>query len=204
MAESLRLVDPETGQLHERPKSVQDLEDENEGFRTTIRSQAGIIGNLKRDLRPEEDHHLFPEAKRLFDLWRLRCKHVHHKPQKPPGCAACTRIQFTADRFKQLLTHLREPPDGLGHEMCERAILGAAFDCYSDVRRNGSRIYYNGWSLIFRDRDKVEEFANKAPYHLPKPEHLAIVSKAILWRHPDWEYPQVTAEAKIRVRRWAV
>ncbi len=184
MSEPLRLVDPATGLLHEKPKTAQELEDTVVGLQHTIRSQAATIGRLKADLQPEEGHDLFPVAKRLHDYWRDRCKHP--------------RSKFNVDRFKELLPRLKEHDEA----MCRRAIDGAAFDAYETTRKNGTVKRHDGWELIFRV-DKFEEFANRAPYHLPKPEDLAIVSKAILWRHPDWDWERVTYEAKPRVRRWA-
>ncbi len=180
----LRLVDPETGEFHERPQSNIVLEDTVEGLQHTVRSQAATIGKLKAELKPDEDHDLFPAAKRLHDFWRERCNHPKSK--------------FSVERFKEALPRLKEHDEA----MCRRAIEGAAYDCYRKVRKNGTVKRFDDWGLIFR-ANMFEEFANRAPYHKPKPEDLAIVSKALLWRHPSWELPKVTAEAKLKVRRWA-
>jgi hypothetical protein len=50
------------------------------------------------------------------------------------------------------------------------AIDGAAFDPYTTKRKNGSTKRHDDFTLIFRNADKMEEFANRAPKGWKPPE----------------------------------
>lgn len=178
-ARTLRLVDPDTGELTAAPK-LQELQDTVDGLQHTIRSQSATIGRLKRDLNPEEDHDLFPAAKRLHDFWRERCNHPKSK--------------FSPERFKEVLPRLKEHGEG----MCRRAIEGAAYDCFTTVRKNGTVKRHDGWELIFR-HDKFEEMVNRAPYHLPDPKAVVVLAKALTFLTPDLPLEQAIEEAKVRL-----
>ncbi len=184
MAEpQLRLVDTTTGALA-GPDDCPTCAEWAKKYHGAL-SQLGL---LRAELAPDEDHALFPLAKRLHDYWRKRCGHE--------------KSRFGPERFKEILPRLREHEDD-AERLCLLAIDGAAFDPFISRRKNGSAHRHDEWHLIWHP-DKFESFVNRAPFHKPKPEHLAAVSKAILWRHPDWDYERVTAEAKARVRRWAL
>jgi hypothetical protein len=161
------LVHPDSGErLGVLSDHVQHLHDQIAGLETDVRAWRTRHANLKRDKGKEaRDHQLWPEAIKLFDLWRRKCNH--------------TRSAFTTDRFFLVLPFLgptptsllaaaerlglKENPNPYGPIICERAILGAAFDPYSSKRRNGSTKRHDDWELIFRGAGKVEEFANRAP-----------------------------------------
>jgi hypothetical protein len=153
------------------------------GAEKEVRAWRMRYANLKREVDNElEGHELFPEAKRLFDFWRERCKHP--------------RSKFTAERFEQCLPHLRD----LGADLCKRAIEGIAYDPYITRRKNGSVERHDAWSLLFRNREKVEEFANRAPYHLPDPQKVATLARALEWVHPEWPTEKAVHEAQERLR----
>lgn len=182
-ARSLRLVDPTTGEITACPGCHQ-RDVQLAGAEKDIRSWRARYAQLKASITEDEGHELFPSAKRLFDLWRERCNHP--------------RSTFTPERFALCLPHLRD----LGEEVCRRAVDGAAYDCYTTIRRNGTVQRHDGFELIFRSRAKVEEFANRAPHHLPAPEHVVALTKALEFVHPDWELERCVAEAQARLKRW--
>lgn len=193
---ALRLVDPDTGEVTDygcsgcfkRDEEIAALKVEKRGWITRFY-------NLKREAEAEEGHELFPEAKRVFDHWKDLCKHRYHKPTRRGKCASCSNIQFTAERFKLIEPHLRD----LGEELCMRAVEGGAYDPNTDTRRNGTTVRFNDWGLIFRNRDKVEDFANRAPYHLPDPVKVKTLANALMflgWNEPN----QAVAEAQRRLK----
>lgn len=185
----VHLVHPSTGVLFETCPNCDGVEKELRAWRTRY-------ANLKKEVEAGwQDKELFPEAKRLFDFWRDRCKHPYH-PRSQGPCGLCGVIQFTIDRFDVCMPHLRD----LGINLCKRAIEGAAYDPFTQIRRNGTLERYNSWELIFRNRDKVEYFANRAPYHLPDPKKIKVLADALMflgWVRPD----QAVAEATKRLSR---
>jgi hypothetical protein len=171
----LRVVD-DKGQLHE------DQCPNCAGAEKEVRAWRVRYANLKREVDGEfRDHELWPQAVKLFEFWKERCKHP--------------RSKFTPERFEQILPHLRDE----GPEICERAIEGAAFDPYTTQARNGSTIRHDSWSLIWRNREKVESFANRAPYHLPSPERVKTLADALAWIY-KWEPDRAVAEAQARLK----
>lgn len=179
----LRLVNKETGEITEEAcPGCFKREEEIASLKTEKRGWISRYYNLKREFEPEQGHELFPAAKRLFDFWKERCNHP--------------RSDFTAERFQTVLPHLRD----LGEDLCRRAIEGAAYEPYTTIRKNGTVKRHDDWTLVFRSRDKVEEFANRAPYHLPKPEHIKTLANALMflgWARED----QAVAEATRRLKR---
>jgi hypothetical protein len=169
----LRLVDPRTGELTDKCPTCAEWSRKYNG----VLSQ---LGQMRAAMDADRNHELFPDAKRLFDFWKERCNHP--------------RSEFTPERFKECLPHLRD----LGEATCRRAIEGAAFDCYTTTRKNGTIHRHDGWSLIFRSREKVEDFANRAPYHLPDPEDIVRLANALkfVW---GWEIEKAHAEATRRL-----
>lgn len=131
------------------------LQDELVGALETIRRQSAALGKARREADPERrarEHERWQTVNDLFDYWRRTCKH--------PGS------RFSAKRFHQALPYV----EAHGIEMCKRAIDGAAFDPYTTPRKNGTSKRFDDWSLVFRDDDKFEDFANRAPF---KTETLA-------------------------------
>jgi hypothetical protein len=183
---ALRLVDPETGEITEH--ACPNCAGKDETITTLGNKISSLKGRITELLQEaEEGHEAFPNFRKCHEYWRERCRHP--------------RTEYDLVDFKLWLPLYQKH----GLEKCQRAIDGAAYDPYVSTRKNGAPHRHNEWELIHREGGhKFREFVNKAPYQLPKPEHLSIVSKALMWRHPDWDYPQVTAEAKLKVRRWAL
>jgi hypothetical protein len=188
VAEPLRLVNPDTGELVERPNDCPHCAGKDATIKTMGDSNARLRGRITELLQEaEENHESFPSFKRCHDYWREQCNHP--------------RSKYEIDDFKLWLPFY----DKYGLDTCLRAIDGAAFEPFISTRKNGSEHRHDDWELIHRSGGhKFKEFVNKAPYHMPKPEHLSILCRAIWWRHPDWENEQIMAAAKLRVRRWAL
>ena len=129
-------------------------QDEIDGLKREVSTLAGKLTKAKRDKEAEARRHEFwPYAVELFAYWKERCNHP--------------RSDFGLDRFDAVLPFLKSKGYGKCVEdrvrLCQRAIEGAAFDPYVTRRKNGSTKKHDDWMLIFRDRDKFEEFCNKAP-----------------------------------------
>lgn len=169
----LHVVDPSTGELLDECPTCNEWARKYNG----VLSQ---LGQLRAQIKGDEGHELFPAAKRLHDYWRERCKHP--------------RTEFEAEEFKQVRPRLAK----YGEQMVRRAIDGAAYDPWISKRKNGSALRHDSWEIIMR-KGKFEEFVNKAPYHLPSPERVLTLAKALAWLH-GWEPNQATAEAQRRLR----
>jgi hypothetical protein len=129
--------------------NCQQLQDELVGALETIRRQSAALGAARRAADPEKrarEHERWEVVSGLFDYWRRTCKHPSSR--------------FSAKRFHQALPYV----EAHGVEMCKRAIDGAAFDPYTTPRKNGTSKRFDDWSLVFRDDDKFEDFANRAPF----------------------------------------
>ena len=179
----LKLVDTKTGQVLDRCPGCAAKEELLDTAGTKISNLKGRISKLLQ--KAEEHHDAFPSFKKCHDYWRERCKHP--------------RTTYQIEDFQLWLPHF----EAYDLDTCLRAIDGAAYDCRTGTRKNGSTVYYNDWELIHRNGAKFREFVNRAPYHKPKPEHLLALNRAIFWLHPDWEPETIMAAAKERVRRWA-
>jgi hypothetical protein len=142
----LRLVNPETGELTETCPNCAENERVLAELERKYRGALSQIGNLRADrAKDAEAHKLFPKAKRLFDLWCRVCDHP--------------KSEWLPDRFWLIEPYLSK----FGEVRCCRAILGAAFDPYTTRRKNGTMKPHNGWDLIFRSPDKMDEFEARAP-----------------------------------------
>jgi hypothetical protein len=144
---NLRLVNTETGEVHEGGcPDCFERDDVINGLQRDIRGWTARYADLNREKDAEaRAHKLWPEAKRLFAVWRERCNHP--------------RARWTPDRFWECFPMLRDD----GGQMCELAIEGAAFDPFETTRKNGSVKRHDDWELIFRDRKHFEDFCNRAP-----------------------------------------
>jgi hypothetical protein len=150
-AGALRLVDPETGVVHEDgcPHCFRK-DDVIAGLERDIRGWAHRYAILKREKDAEaRAHKLWPEAIRLFEEWKARCNHP--------------RSEWTPDRFWLVEPFLRKD----GYDMCLRAIKGAAFDPWTKRRRNGSFYRHDWWDDIFSSKPTArkifENLCNAAP-----------------------------------------
>ncbi len=112
------------------------------------------VRELKRDLAIEaREHPLWPVARRLFDGWRLMCRHPN--------------ARWSPDRFwivEPFLALPRYAPDLQARVvLCTRAIAGARHDCWSVTRRNGTKRRFDEWERVYGSAGAFEEFCNKAP-----------------------------------------
>ena len=136
--------DPETGEVS-CPHCL-GLQDQLDGAHKEIKAWRARYANLVRDRQADaEAHALWPQAVRLFAVWK--------------NLTGRKRSDFKADRFEQCLPFLKAH----GQDMAVRAIVGIAFDHFSDHRKNGSRRKFDSWELLFRNMDRTEECANRAP-----------------------------------------
>lgn len=141
--EFVPFTDGDTAQLQQE---IARLNDVVRGLQRDVRGWAHRYAELKRDREADaKKDPLWPDAVRLFKLWRRLCGHP--------------RAGWDADRFEQVRPYLKQH----GLAMCERAIAGAAFDAFTTTRKNGSKKKHDGWELIHRNADKWEEFACRAP-----------------------------------------
>ena len=141
----LRLIDGGTGEIVS-DDHVQALRDQIAGLERDIRGWRARYADLKRDKTAEaRAHKLWPEVVELFQHWQRVCHHP--------------KSAFTADRFWLAMPFVERH----GVELVRRAIDGAAFDPYVTRRKNGTTKRHDDWGLIFRDQDKFENFANRAP-----------------------------------------
>lgn len=161
----LRLVDIRTGEYVDDPQcpECQAMQDKLDGAEKDINAWRTRYANLKRDKEREaRENPLWPSALKLFQLWK--------------ALTGSKRSEFQADRFEQCEPFLKAH----GPELCVRAICGAHFDPFITKRKNGTPKPHWGWELIFRNADKTEEFANRAPSE---------------WREAaaeaGWEWPEV-------------
>lgn len=149
------------------------LKDQLDGAEQEIRAWRVRYRELARNVEQEaKDHEAYAEVKELFDLWRKRCGHP--------------RARFNAGRFNLALPFWQKD----GPALCRRAIEGAAFDPFTQRRKNGTIKRFDDWELIFRNRGKFEEFANRAPINgKPSGEELHQLTISLLAEMPEDERP---------------
>jgi hypothetical protein len=147
-AAHLRLVNAETGEVHEGGCPECSVKDDTiAGLNRKMNGMAAEITALRRDRDLEaREHPHWDVIEALYDLWRRECGH--------------TRSTFTAEDFWLAVVHYERH----GWDMCERAIVGMKFDCWRKRRKNGSWKRFDDWAdHIFKDRPHFEEACNKAP-----------------------------------------
>lgn len=104
------------------------------------------ITKLERDVEVDaRKDSLWPEAECLWTWWALACNHE--------GC------RFEAEEFLLVKPHLKR----VGPVGCLQAICGAAFDPYVRELKNGRQKRENAWELVFRNKAKMESFAERVP-----------------------------------------
>lgn len=143
---TLLVLNPASGETKPFLDYTQTLRDQIAGLETDLAAWRTRHANLKRDKEKEaRNHALFPEAKEVFDYWRLKCRHP--------------RSVWSADRFEQVRTFLEKH----GADMCKLAVDGAAFAPKEKPRKNGTIERFDDFELIFRSPQKFESFCNRAP-----------------------------------------
>lgn len=116
------------------------------GLESTIRSQAATLSKLRLDKeRDARNHPRWHEVRLVHEYWQRHCGHP--------------RSKFNAERFWLMLPFFEED----GPELMQRAIDGAAYDPFVTKRKNNTVKRFDDVELIFRNRGKFEEFANRAP-----------------------------------------
>lgn len=142
----LRVVHPETGEILPACPTCAALEDQVKGLERDVRAWRARNAELTRDneAKAQMSKH-WGTAVKVFDYWRLKCDHP--------------KARFDAKRFWLLDPFITKD----GPRLCCIAILGAAFDPFITTRRNGTDQRHNGFELIFRDRQKFEDFCSRAP-----------------------------------------
>lgn len=149
--EVVALVDRRTGQVHE-----QDHCPNCAGHQQNAELYKGHLENAEKDLRKARAHirQLKEDAERerklyahrqlvigIFDFWREATGHL--------------RSKLDGDRFDAIRKALDAD---FSEEDCRLAIIGAAVDPFVDGK--GKR--HDGLLLVFRNAEKIEDFANRA------------------------------------------
>lgn len=146
----LRVVD-EHGEIHEGCPACAEAERTLVQYEKDLRVLKAKITKLERDTETEcRADPLWTEAECLHEYWALSCKHE--------GC------KFTAEEFFLIKPHLKR----IGPIGCLQAVSGAAFDPRIDFLKNGREKRRDDWGLVFRSKEKVESFMERAP-GLPDP-----------------------------------
>lgn len=138
-------ADPKTGELI--CASCAEKNDIIAGMEKDLAAWRIRYMNKEREVNDElalEAEEFFAEGKRVFDYWKEKCKH---------------RGVFDRARYKLVKPFLKRHPI----ELVYRAIDGAAYDCFTTKRKNGTTKKHDGFDLIFRDAQHFEDFCNKAP-----------------------------------------
>jgi hypothetical protein len=154
-ARHLHVVDAETGEVFPNGCPACAIkDDEIAGLQRDVRGWAHRYAELKRDKEQEaREHQLWPTAVVIVKAWRALCNHP--------------RSSFGAAEFELIRPFLQDKQYGQDLDgrklMCLRAVAGASFDAFKTKRKNGSWKRHDGLDLIFRNRSKFEEFANRAP-----------------------------------------
>ncbi|MGH7265888.1 MAG: hypothetical protein ACREMB_13740 [Candidatus Rokuibacteriota bacterium] len=154
---TLRLVDPETGELHadappyaELIQRIRELEDTIAGHEQTLRKQSHDLGRLERKRREETDSARHPKAQEIADLierWKKATDHPNAKASKD-------RVDLIKARLKDCYTieQLALAIDGLG---------GFPYVVNGQRRRTGPPSQrYDKLSTALGGGEAVERFAN--------------------------------------------
>lgn len=146
-AELRLVVDRETGEVSESScpecaTAAQDVENITKELRKALRRERELRADREKEA---ELHPQRGEIVEVFEFWQAECRHPNAK--------------LDADRTFAIAGMLKR----YGLEICKRAVRGAAFDPFTAPRKNGSVQRFDGVDLIFRNSEKLENFANKAP-----------------------------------------
>jgi len=145
---ALRLVNTETGEVHDGCPACSEAERTLVQYEKDIRILKAKITKLERDEEAEcRTDPLWPEAEAVHEWWRLATGHL--------------KTHFDAEDFKILRPHLKRGRHGVID--CLEAICGAAFDPYEKEKKNGRMKRYDDWDTIFATKAKMERFAERVP-----------------------------------------
>jgi hypothetical protein len=113
-----------------------------ENAEADLRKARRRIKALEADKEKERQlyaHRMLVEG--IFDFWR--------------DCTGHAKSRLDGDRFDVIRARIE---DGYTEEDCRLAILGAAVDPFVDPKRKR----HDGIGLVFRNGEKLEDFANRA------------------------------------------
>jgi len=141
----LGVVHPETGEVltcpacQTREDVIVQLEKENRLHKAKItKLERNIEVDARKDL-------LWDEGEGVFQWYALACNHEGQR--------------FDAEEFHLLKPHLKR----VGPVGCLQAICGATYDPGTKELKNGRLKRYDDFELIFRDKAKMESFAERVP-----------------------------------------
>jgi hypothetical protein len=167
----LELVDRRTGEAFDLDAHMQSLEDHIKGLQRDVKAEHMRYENLRRDKEREaKESAYWPFVYRLFKYW-------------VKACGKSSRYQFKTDRFELALEHVRHDP-----LLCAQAIAGAAFDpWYPPPGKNGKSRPQNGWHHIFKNSERLQDFADRAPTGWQPPKGFAEALEQESWYRPKAE-----------------
>jgi uncharacterized phage protein (TIGR02220 family) len=146
----LRLVNSETGEVHDVDSHTADLEDKIAGLKVTVDKQAREIGRLTRKLEQDDPQAHHPQRREIHDLieyWKEATGHTKSKASK--------------DRFDLIRARLK---DGFDLDTIRLAIDGIARFPYvvnAQRRTEGKTSQrFDQLSHALGSGEKVERFAN--------------------------------------------
>lgn len=173
----VRLIDPETGAYtdYDECPECANYSDEVAGLHRDVRAEHLRYENLKRDREREaKESPYWPFVHRLFKYWLK-------------ACGKSSRYQFKTDRFDLALEHVRRDP-----LLCVQGIAGAAFDpWYPPPGKNGKSRPQNGWHHVFKNSERLQDFADRVPEDWEPPKGFMEVLE-----HESWYKPKKEREAK--------
>lgn len=138
------VVDPDTGESQPLAEVLRAMQDQIDGLETDVRAWRTRHANLKRDKGAEaREHAKFPEAKKLFDYWREKTRHL--------------KTAWTPERFFLCLPYLER--DGI--ETCKLAVDGIAWKPYQKEVAPGYVERYDDFETLFKKRSSFDRMANR-------------------------------------------
>ena len=160
-APALRLVDPETGELHD-PRECAECKRKDDviaDHERTLRKKGAEITALRRDREAEaRGSQLWPIAERLFAIWKAATNNTS------------SRSVLTFDRFEDVKPFIRDSegetlsyqpgPPRNSLEECAAAIIGRTAYPYEQKRANGTIQRFHEWDRIFGTAGKRASSAN--------------------------------------------
>ncbi len=142
-----------------------------------------MIKGLEKDLRAKRAQ-ILRLTKKQEDELRLdplyvQAQALHHLHQ----VATENRRKLDATDLAGVYSCLRNA----SFETCCYAIAGARFDPYISHQKNGKRKRHDTFGLIFRNLEKLHQFAGKAPPGwTPTPEAIAEITETPLVDVNEW------------------
>lgn len=177
-----RIIDPDTGEHEDHVGGCPECranDDYIAGLHRDVKAEHLRYENLKRDKEREaKESPYWPFVHRLFKYWLK-------------ACGKSSRYQFKTDRFDLALEHVRHDP-----LLCVQGIAGAAFDpWYPPPGKNGKSRPQNGWHHIFKNSERLQDFADRVPEGWEPPKGFMEVLE-----HESWYKPKGQARKEREAR----